>query len=272
MGIDQVKHVLLVLSGKGGVGKSTVSCQLALSLQQQYGLKIGLLDIDICGPSIPRMLGLLDADVKQGSNGWIPIKLEKSNRPPMSVMSIGFLLNDQDSAIIWRGPRKTAMINQFLTDVDWSDLDILIIDSPPGTSDEHISVVECLRKLSSSTSKTTINAVLVTTPQSVAIGDVRREITFCRKGNVPILGVIENMSGYVCQHCSECSPIFSHGGGQSLADYAQIDLLQTIPIETELSECCDDGQDFLEKFPKSKTVERLIELSEKICKKLSIHC
>ena len=133
---------------------------------------------------------------------WIPIKLEKSNRPPMSVMSIGFLLNDQDSAIIWRGPRKTAMINQFLTDVDWSDLDILIIDSPPGTSDEHISVVECLRKLSSSTSKTTINAVLVTTPQSVAIGDVRREITFCRKGNVSILGVIENMSGYVCQHCS----------------------------------------------------------------------
>lgn len=116
----------------------------------------------------------------------------------MSVMSIGFLLNDQDAAVIWRGPRKTAMIGQFLTDVDWSDLDILIVDSPPGTSDEHISVVECLRK---STNCQT-SAILVTTPQSVAISDVRREITFCHKGSVPILGVIENMSGYVCQHCS----------------------------------------------------------------------
>ncbi|KAH7637529.1 Nucleotide-binding protein 2 [Dermatophagoides farinae] len=266
MGIENVKHVLLVLSGKGGVGKSTVSCQLALSLQHR-GYKVGILDIDICGPSTPRMLGLLGENVTQGSNGWIPIKYEKHDRPVLSVMSIGFLLNDQDAAVIWRGPRKTAMIRQFLTDVDWAELDFLIVDSPPGTSDEHISVVECLNNLPT---KCQTNAILVTTPQSVAVGDVRREITFCHKGNVPILGLIENMSGYVCQHCSECSPIFSQGGGQTLAEYAQLDLLVTIPIETGLAECCDEGSDFIEKYPESETFKRFSELSNKICNKLCI--
>lgn len=208
-------------------------------------------------------------------------------------MSIGFLLNDQDAAVIWRGPRKTAMIRQFLTDVDWGELDFLIVDSPPGTSDEHISVVECLNNLPT---KCQTNAILVTTPQSVAVGDVRREITFCHKGNVPILGLIENMSGYVCQHCSvsvavadyyyhhtsiitynvnfdytqECSPIFSQGGGQTLAEYAQLDLLVTIPIETGLAECCDEGSDFIEKYPESETFKRFSELSNKICNKLCI--
>lgn len=125
---------------------------------------------------------------------WIPVAYHRHDKPDMKIMSIGFLINEQDTAIIWRGPKKNAMIKQFLSDVDWGELDYLVIDTPPGTSDEHISVVECLPNSD--------GALLVTTPQAVSTGDVRREITFCKKGNIPILGIVENMSGYVCEHCS----------------------------------------------------------------------
>lgn len=177
--LSGVKRVILVLSGKGGVGKSTVSVQLALA-HQMMGLKVGVLDIDLCGPSIPRMLGLHGHEVHQSEAGWCPVYTDQSQT--LAVMSIGFLLNNQDDAVVWRGPKKNAMIKQFLTDVVWNDRDVLIIDTPPGTSDEHITVMEALKE----TGVTAVidGAVLVTTPQAVAVGDVRREATFCKKVNI----------------------------------------------------------------------------------------
>jgi Mrp family chromosome partitioning ATPase len=165
-----VKHKILVLSGKGGVGKSTVSAQLAFALAAK-GLEIGLLDVDICGPSIPQMLGLVGEEVHQSASGWSPVYIQDN----LGVMSIGFMLPSNDDAIIWRGPRKNGLIKQFLTDVDWGELDYLIIDTPPGTSDEHISIVQYLKATNVD------GAIIVTTPQEVAMADVRKEINFCKK-------------------------------------------------------------------------------------------
>lgn len=172
--MESVKHKILVLSGKGGVGKSTFSAQLAFALAQQ-GKQVGLLDVDICGPSIPRMLGLVGQEVHQSASGWSPVYLEEN----LGVMSIGFMLPSKDDAIIWRGPRKNGLIKQFLTDVVWNELDYLIIDTPPGTSDEHISVVQYLK------STKIDGAVVITTPQEVSMDDVRKELNFCKKTGMP---------------------------------------------------------------------------------------
>ncbi|KAJ3210296.1 Nucleotide-binding protein 2, partial [Clydaea vesicula] len=208
---SKIKHIVLVLSGKGGVGKSTVSVNLALSLYFQ-GFKVGILDVDLTGPSIPRMFQVDHKQVHQASNGyrnidfendvtflflndrWVPVFVDQEQR--LSVMSIAFLLQNKDDAIVWRGPKKNAMIKQFLSDVSWGELDYLIIDTPPGTSDEHISLVEFLR------GQNLDGAVVVTTPQAVSLADVRKELNFCKKVEVPVLGVIENMSGFVCPHCA----------------------------------------------------------------------
>jgi len=192
-GVADVQHTILVLSGKGGVGKSSVAVQLAQGLVLA-GKRVGLLDIDLCGPSVPTMLGLRGAKVHQSSQGWVPVYADETQR--LAVMSIGFLLAKEDDAVVWRGPKKTAMIRQFLTDVQWGYLDYLIVDTPPGTSDEHISIVESLRDHNPD------GAVLVTTPQAVALADVRKELNFCRKVGLEILGVVENMSGFVCPHCA----------------------------------------------------------------------
>mmetsp|Transcript_20240 Transcript_20240/g.45028 ORF Transcript_20240/g.45028 Transcript_20240/m.45028 type:complete len:299 (+) Transcript_20240:112-1008(+) len=178
-----VKHKILILSGKGGVGKSTFSAQLAFTLAAQ-GKQVGLLDIDICGPSIPRMLGLVGHEVHQSASGWSPVYVEDN----LGVMSIGFMLPSKDDAVIWRGPRKNGLIKQFLTDVVWNELDYLIIDTPPGTSDEHISIVQYLK------ASKIDGAVVVTTPQEVAMADVRKELNFCRKTGLNVLGVVENMA------------------------------------------------------------------------------
>ncbi|WAQ97487.1 NUBP2-like protein [Mya arenaria] len=179
--LSTVRHVILVLSGKGGVGKSTVASQLALGLKHA-GKKVGLLDVDLCGPSVPKMFGLEGHDVHQCPEGWLPVYVDKEQQ--LGVMSIGFLIENRDDAVVWRGPKKNAMIKQFLSDVVWRDIDYLVIDTPPGTSDEHIAVIEGLKAYNPD------GALLVTTPQGVAIGDVRRELTFCRKTGVPILGCI----------------------------------------------------------------------------------
>jgi Mrp family chromosome partitioning ATPase len=165
-----VKHKILVLSGKGGVGKSTFAAQLAFSLALQ-GKQVGLLDIDICGPSVPRMLGLVGHEVHQSASGWSPVYVQDN----LAVMSVGFMLPSKDDAVIWRGPRKNGLIKQFLTDVVWNELDYLIVDTPPGTSDEHISIVQYLKACNVD------GAVIVTTPQEVSMSDVRKEINFCRK-------------------------------------------------------------------------------------------
>ncbi|KAJ3671536.1 hypothetical protein LUZ60_007615 [Juncus effusus] len=179
-----VKHKILILSGKGGVGKSTFSAQLSFSLAQS-DFQVGLLDIDICGPSIPKMLGLEGQDIHQSNLGWSPVYVSSN----LGVMSIGFMLPEPDEAVIWRGPRKNGLIKQFLKDVDWGELDYLVVDAPPGTSDEHISVVQFLKETGID------GAVVVTTPQQVALIDVRKEISFCKKVGIKVLGVVENMSG-----------------------------------------------------------------------------
>ncbi|KAI3364991.1 hypothetical protein L3Q82_001158 [Scortum barcoo] len=253
--VGHVRHVVLVLSGKGGVGKSTITTELALSLIHA-GKKVGILDVDLCGPSIPRMLSVGRPDVHQCDAGWVPVytSAEKS----LSLMSIGFLLEDPDEAVVWRGPKKTAMIGQFVSDVAWGELDVLLVDTPPGTSDEHLAVLENLKK------HKVDGAILVTTPQmfdmlvfcwlqAVSTGDVRREITFCKKTGVRILGIIENMSGFVCPHCSECSNIFSKGGGEELAKMTGSTFLGSVPLDPLLSTSIEEGKDFTQSFPDSAT-------------------
>ncbi|XP_040169723.1 cytosolic Fe-S cluster assembly factor NUBP2 homolog [Anopheles arabiensis] len=249
--LDKVKHIILVLSGKGGVGKSTVSTQLALTLAEADH-KVGLLDIDLCGPSVPYLLGLEDRDVHQCDEGWVPVYTSAEKR--LAVMSIGFLLKNRSDAVIWRGPKKTAMIKQFLEDVNWDKLDYLIIDTPPGTSDEHITVMECLKTVR------TEGAIIVTTPQEMALEDVRKEVTFCKKTGIPILGIVENMSGFVCPNCSECTNIFSSGGGHSLAELAKVPHLGTLPIDPRVGELAGTGKACVKELPDCTTSEVLREL------------
>ncbi|KAI9092604.1 P-loop containing nucleoside triphosphate hydrolase protein [Phlyctochytrium arcticum] len=237
--LSQIRHTVLILSGKGGVGKSTVTTQLALTLADQ-GYKVGVLDVDLTGPSLPRMFGLVDAQVHQASSGWIPVYTDESRR--LGLMSLGFLMPNKDDAVVWRGPKKTAMIRQFLEDVAWGELDYLLIDTPPGTSDEHISVVETLLKRPApSTSspdrpwKPITGAVVVTTPQAVSVADVRKELNFCKRTGVPVLGVVENMSGFICPHCADCTDIFSSGGGEKMAQDFGVGFLGRVPIDPTLT-------------------------------------
>ncbi|KAK9248168.1 P-loop containing nucleoside triphosphate hydrolase protein [Lipomyces tetrasporus] len=222
--LSKIRHIVLVLSGKGGVGKSSITTQLALSLVQQ-GHSVGVLDIDLTGPSLPRMFGLESKKIHQSSKGWVPVYTDASKR--LCVMSIGFLLKDRGDSVVWRGPKKSAMIRQFVRDVVWGELDYLLIDTPPGTSDEHISIAEQLRDAKPD------GAVLVTTPQAVATADVRKELSFCRKVGFEVLGVVENMSGFLCPHCAECSHIFSKGGGQDLAKQYDVPYLGAVPIDPQ---------------------------------------
>ena len=226
------------------MGKSSVTLQLALSLSLQ-GKSVGILDIDLTGPSMPRLVGLENAKITQSASGWEPVVVhpsDQSSRGSLRCMSLGFLLRDRGDSVIWRGPKKTAMIRQFLTDVSWGETDYLLIDTPPGTSDEHIALAEQLLTHSStvvdpSSAKPHLaGAVLVTTPQAIATSDVRKEINFCAKTNIPALGVIENMSGYACPCCGEVSNVFSSGGGRVMAEQAGIPFLGSVPVDVKFGE------------------------------------
>ncbi|XP_046392255.1 cytosolic Fe-S cluster assembly factor NUBP2 homolog [Ischnura elegans] len=253
--LEGVKHVILVLSGKGGVGKSTVSTQLAFGLKDA-GFKVGLLDVDLCGPSVPYLLNLEDRDVHQCPEGWVPVYADPEQK--LAVMSIGFLLKNRNDGVVWRGPKKTAMIKQFLTDVYWQDIDYLIIDTPPGTSDEHITVMENVRSLNCD------GALIVTTPQAVSIEDVRKELTFCKKTGIPILGIVENMSSYICPNCSECTNIFSTGGGESLAQLANVPFLGCLPLDPQFARLSEAGQSFMKNFPNAAVSNGIRSLVVKI--------
>lgn len=253
--LEKVKNIIMVLSGKGGVGKSSVSVQIALSLVNK-GFKVGILDIDLCGPSIPRMLGVQNKEVHQSSSGWVPVYTDSSKK--LCVMSVGFLLENQDDAVVWRGPKKSAMIKQFLEDVCWNELDYLVIDTPPGTSDEHISAVEYLNEANPS-------AVLVTTPQAVSISDVKKELNFCKKVGVKINGVIENMSGFVCPYCADCTPIFSSGGGEKMAKEYNIPFLGRIPIDPKFIETMENKEkSFVESYKELSLAPLLSDIVDKI--------
>jgi Mrp family chromosome partitioning ATPase len=224
----RVKHKIVVLSGKGGVGKSTIAVNLAAGLKAM-GLKTGLLDVDVHGPSIPTMLGLENKALIGTKEGLVPLEVNG-----LKVISAGFLLKSQDDAVIWRGPMKANVIRQFLQDVIWGELDLLVIDSPPGTGDEPLSVCQLINNLD--------GAVIVTTPQRVSAVDVRKSITFCRQLKVPVLGLIENMSGFACPKCKEISPIFGSGGGQRIAVDMGVPFLGAIPIDPRVAAAGDMGQ------------------------------
>ncbi|CAO1618357.1 unnamed protein product [Parajaminaea phylloscopi] len=232
-GNGKIKNIICSLSGKGGVGKSSVATQLALSISAQ-GKRVGLLDIDLTGPSQVRMCGLEGAQILQSSQGWLPAYVDKDQR--LAVMSVAMLLKSKNDSVVWRGPKKNAMIKQFLGDVRWGELDYLIIDTPPGTSDEHISLMEYLRPFSPC-------AIMVTTPQAVSLADNLRSLDFCNKVGLPVIGLIENMSGYVCPHCSECTNVWGKGGGESLAAREGIRFLGRIPIDPGLVRVLDDAKD-----------------------------
>ncbi|KAM8951166.1 cytosolic Fe-S cluster assembly factor NUBP2 isoform 2-T2 [Lycaon pictus] len=250
-----VRHILLVLSGKGGVGKSTISAELALALRHA-GKKVGILDVDLCGPSIPRMLRAQGRAVHQCDGGWVPVFVDQEQS--ISIMSVGFLLENPDEAVVWRGPKKNALIKQFVSDVAWGQLDYLVVDTPPGTSDEHMATVDALRPYSP------LGALVVTTPQAVSVGDVRRELTFCRKTGLQVLGVVENMSGFVCPHCAECTNVFSRGGGEELATLAGVPFLGSVPLDPELCGSLEEGRDFIRDFPKSSAFPALFSIAQKV--------
>jgi len=232
---------VIVLSGKGGVGKSTVAVNLAAALMLA-GKRVGLLDVDIHGPSVPTMLGLEGVPIRAGEDGMIPV-----DRDGLKVMSLGFLLKNPDDAVIWRGPMKINVIRQFLKDVAWGELDVLVIDSPPGTGDEPLSVCQLIGRLD--------GAVVVTTPQKVAAVDVRKSITFCRQLRVPVLGVIENMSGFACPKCGEITPILRSGGGRRIAEDMGVPFLGSIPLDPQIAEAGDAGQDFIRQYAATPTAE-----------------
>lgn len=255
--LRDVKYKLMVLSGKGGVGKSTVTNLLSRAMAKaKEEQNFSVLDIDICGPSQPRVFGVQDEQVHQSGSGWSPVFVDEN----LSVMSIGFLLSSADDAIIWRGPKKNGMIKQFLGDVDWGELDYLVIDTPPGTSDEHLSAISFLEKTSN------VAAVIVTTPQEVALLDVRKEINFCRKMKIPVMGIIENMSGYVCPNCTKESEIFraKSGGAEKMALEMNIPLLGRLPLDPRIAQCTDQGVDLIAEYADSKSVQGVQAIAQKV--------
>jgi ATP-binding protein involved in chromosome partitioning len=242
----RIAHKVLVLSGKGGVGKSTVAVNLAVSLMLR-GKRVGLLDVDIHGPSVPKMLGLEGQTVHTEGKIMLPVELGG-----LKVMSIGFLLRNQADALIWRGPMKMAVIKQFLMDVEWGDLDYLVVDAPPGTGDEPLSICQLIENAD--------GAVVVTTPQEVALAAVRKSISFCRTLSLPVLGVVENMSGFVCPHCGDRIEVFGTGGGERLAKEMRVPFLGRIPIEPDVAASGDAGLPYIQKHQGTATGKAFAEV------------
>ncbi len=231
--LGKIKNKILVMSGKGGVGKSTVSVNLALGLANQ-GYQVGLMDVDIHGPDVVRMLDLKgNIEPPKSPDALVPPLKYNDN---LKVVSLEYMMRDRDEAIIWRGPLKIQAIRQFVSDMDWGDLDYLIIDAPPGTGDEPLSVAQTIPH---------VKAVVVTTPQKVALADVRKSINFCKTVKVEIVGIVENMSGFVCPHCNETVDIFKSGGGEKLARDLELPFLGKIPMDPKVVMAGDDGTPYL---------------------------
>ncbi|RLF53832.1 MAG: ATP-binding protein [Thermoplasmata archaeon] len=246
----EAKHRLIVLSGKGGVGKSTISANISVILANK-GYNVGLLDCDLHGPSIPKILGIENRRLMGKEDKILPFEIGK-----LKVVSLGMVL-DRDSPVIWRGPLKMKALQQLLEQTEWGSLDYFIADLPPGTGDEPLSIVQLLKKVD--------GAIIVTTPQDVALQSVRRSISFARSLNVPILGIIENMSGFRCPYCGKTSYIFKQGGGERLAEETGVRFLGRIPIDIRIVEEEDEGKilrnpDCLELFEEIvKKVEGILE-------------
>ncbi len=223
-----IKKKIMVMSGKGGVGKSTVAANLAARLAER-GQKVGLLDADIHGPSIPKMFGIENEKPTVDENGIVPISVAEN----LTVMSVALLLEDKDAPVIWRGPAKMAAIKQFLEDVSWGKLDYLIVDLPPGTGDEPLSIAQLIEKME--------GAVVVTTPQDVALISVRKSIKFAEILKIPVIGIVENMSGIVCPHCDEMIDLFGKGGVEKAAKDFNVNVLGELPMDPKIAEIEDNG-------------------------------
>lgn len=230
--MSKIKHKIMVLSGKGGVGKSTVATNIAVALALE-GKQVGLLDSDFHGPSIPTLLNLEDQRPGSDGDAILPVTFSET----LKVMSIGFLLPNRDDAVIWRGPMKMNVLKQLLTEVNWGELDYLIIDFPPGTGDEPLSIAQLLPGCD--------GAVIVTTPQNLSLNDVRKCINFCKQVTVPVLGVLENMSGLTCPNCGAVIDIFKTGGGEKMAREMDVAFLGSIPIDPRIVDASDNGTPFV---------------------------
>src|SRR4030042_285441 len=237
-----VKYKIMVLSGKGGVGKSSVAVNLAVTLAKE-GFAVGVMDADIHGPNIPKMMGVEEKRLAGNQDGLLPIKTESG----VMFMSIAFLLRNKDDAIIWRGPLKHSLIKQFVGEVFWGVLDYLIIDLPPGTGDEALSTAHLIKDVD--------GAIIVTTPQDVALLDARKSITFLRQLKIPLIGVVENMSGFTCPHCNKVIDIFKVGGGERAAQEMGVSFLGRIPLDPKMVICSDSGVPVVTQHPDSKAGE-----------------
>ncbi len=250
--LSRIKNRMLVFSGKGGVGKSTVAANLALALSRK-DMKVGLMDVDIHGPNLPKMLGVEKQQMDISSAGIKPVQVNKN----LKLVSMSFLLQSPDLPVIWRGPMKMKAIQQFLGDVKWGDLDWLVIDSPPGTGDEPLSVAQLIPAT---------GALIVTTPQEVSLMDSRKAVAFARRLNLKILGIVENMSGMVCPHCGKRIDLFKTGGGQRAALELGVPFLGRIPLDPQIVILGDEGKAFIETQPQSEASQAFMDVVDNILK------
>ena len=248
--LSQIKHKLFVMSGKGGVGKSSVAANIAVGLAQK-GFKVGLIDVDLHGPSIAKIMGM---------KGLLNATEDKKLIPKdcifgLKVVSMQSLMQEKDQAIIWRGPAKTGMIKQFIGSVKWGQLDYLVIDAPPGTGDEPITIAQTIHDA---------KAVIVTTPQDVATDDVRKSVSFCKTVKMEIAGIIENMSGFECPHCGKQIDLFKTGGGKKMAEEVNVNFLGSIPFDTNVVNACDDGKPIISDNQNSAFSKAILSVIDKI--------
>jgi ATP-binding protein involved in chromosome partitioning len=255
--MSRVKHKIAVISGKGGVGKSLVTVNLAVGLAvNREERRVAILDADLTGPCVPKMMGLKGERLDASPVGIAPVKGPKG----VGVVSMDFLLPTDDSPVIWRGPLKMGAIRQFLGEVAWGPLDFLLVDLPPGTGDESLSILQLLPEMD--------GVIIVTIPSEVSQGVVKKAVTFARKMGVPVFGIIENMAGLVCPHCGETIEVFSEGGGARVAEDMGVELLGSIPIDPRVSTDSDEGTPFILRHPDSPAAKSFLEVVEKIEKKV----
>jgi Mrp family chromosome partitioning ATPase len=258
--LSKIKRKILVMSGKGGVGKSTVATNVALGLAKR-GYQVGLIDVDLHGPDICRMLDLKDklfTEKDEKPKLLPPMKYDDN----LKVISLEYLMENRDEAIIWRGPLKIQAIRQFIGDIDWGELDYLVIDAPPGTGDEPLSVAQTIKD---------VNALIVTTPQEVALADVRKSISFCRHVKIRILGIVENMSGFICPHCSKPVDIFGTGGGKRTALEFSLRFLGKVPMDPQVVMGGDNGKPYLSSGAGTIATKAFEEVLDNVVKELPVN-
>jgi Mrp family chromosome partitioning ATPase len=250
--LGKIKNKILVMSGKGGVGKTSTSVNLSIALAEK-GYKVGVMDVDLHGPDVPRVLGLEGTPQVNKNKKLSPISYSET----LKAISIESFTPNKDDAIIWRGPLKFSAIKQFIGDIDWGDLDFLIIDAPPGTGDEPLTVAQTIADA---------KAIIVTTPQEVALADVRKSINFCKTVKLEIFGLIENMSGFSCPHCNEMIELFGSGGGEKTAGQMGIRFLGKIPFDPKVVACSDSGVCYQKSHSESAVTKAFVEVAEKMSK------